>query len=207
MKYLNAPCNNCPYLKKGGVRLRHARIKDLLANLADFSSGGVFNCHKTVHRDESDEEDDDSDEISGPSKAFCGGALIFAEKQGWSNAMMRVGGRLGLYRPDDVKPAAKKRVFDTSKQMYATAEDAKQVKAKQRAAKRSGTGEPCSVANENCEAPAGWSAGGGLIENDEANAQFECSNCREPVCGACSREVRHGGRMCDECAGSESIVA
>jgi hypothetical protein len=129
VKYLNAPCDDCPFLKKGGIRLRRARIQEILGVISDFSSGGEFSCHKTTkHNDEGE---------AAPSHVHCGGALIFMEKQDWSSAMSRLAGRIGLYRPEKVTNAAKKKVFDSVEQMLKTAVDKKKKHS-------SGTGEPCS---------------------------------------------------------------
>ena len=54
----------------------------------------------------------------------------------------------------------------------------------------------CSVANNNCSAPAGWQCGGlggGHYENDDRRqqARFECFACGNPVCGRCSRKVQY----------------
>jgi hypothetical protein len=62
-----------------------------------------------------------------------------------------------------------------------------------------GTGQPCHVANQGCTHPAGWKAGNGHAENKDANAEFLCSECDEPVCGACSGISESGRRVCSDC--------
>lgn len=200
---MNAPCDNCPFLKKGGIRLTHGRVKELVANLSNYSSGGEFTCHKTTVSQEDDEGG--SEMVDGPKPAFCGGALIFAGKQGWSNAMMRIAERLGIYDPRKHTLASGRLVFDSEKQMLDSCVDASARGAvrhrggkKAKPKKPVGTGEPCGVCDEDCTAPAGWD-NGNLVSNDEANAEYECSLCGSPVCGACSVE-RKKKQVCNDCA-------
>lgn len=197
MIHMYAPCDNCPFLKEGGIRLTRARVEELVANLANYSSGGSFPCHKTTVSQEDD--DGDSDRVDGPKAAFCGGALIFSHKQGWANAMIRIAGRLGLYDPEKHPEAAQRLVFDSEREMLATAVD--QPKKSKRAKKPKGTGEPCGVCDEDCTAPAGWN-NGNIVDNPDANAEYECMECGQPVCGACSTE-RKKKRVCNECANPE----
>lgn len=181
MKHLDAPCSNCPFLKKGGIRLRRDRLKDLIGN-----DRGTFSCHKTVKRDDNDTR------VQAKGEAVCGGWLIFMEKTGLPNQMMRIGHTLGMYKPTAAKQ--KTLVFDSVKELLATADDAPKARSVD-------TGEPCSIANEGCEAPAGWGGAGGSIEdNPEANAEFECAECSGPVCMACSVEASNGTeRICADC--------
>jgi hypothetical protein len=55
MKYdLYTPCADCPFRKKGGIRLTRARVVEVAACVEN--PGGEFPCHKTVkHNDEDDE--------------------------------------------------------------------------------------------------------------------------------------------------------
>lgn len=208
MKYLNAPCDNCPFLKKGGVQLRRARIEGILDGLKDFSAGRTFSCHKTVKHDRHEEIDEwglVADHTPGEGEAHCGGALIFMDKQRWSIQMVRIAERLGIYDPSKTKASAKKLVFDTEEQFLAAATDAKEHKKRQKRRKRrklKGTGEPCSVGDDDCEHPAGWD-NGNIVENKEADAPYECVECGQPVCGNCSTE-RKGKRVCAYCAEEEA---
>lgn len=83
MKYtLYKPCDACPFLKGSGFKLpalkRHA--------------AGEFACHKTCTLD-------DTEGVFEPRKnsPHCAGALIFLEKRGQPNQMMRICERLGMY--------------------------------------------------------------------------------------------------------------
>lgn len=55
------------------------------------------------------------------------------------------------------------------------------------------------------EAPAGYLGGDGIAEGTES-AEYDCYECGEPVCGACSRLVpkrRRKERVCVYCIESE----
>lgn len=153
---MHAPCVNCPFLKKGGVRLTMGRVEEIAGGVL-MSQGRTFQCHKTLKKKEQ----------------HCGGAVIFAEKNGNQTQMMRIASRLGMYKPDELK--ARDLVFDTMGDMLKTAVDYEE-----------GTGEPCSIVD----------AGG-------ATAKYECSGCSSPVCGACSQPhpKKKNRRLCNDCAG------
>lgn len=183
MKHLDAPCNDCPFLKKGGVRLRRERLKEIVG------ASGVFSCHKTVKRNEDDEV------IAHKGEAVCGGFLIFMEKTDNANQMMRIGHSLGMYEPAQQK--SQEKVFDSLAELLATAVDAPEDAGED-------TGEPCGIANEGCEAPAGWSDG----RTGTETAKYECSDCTRPVCAGCSSEKKtkvgkkmKTVRVCADCLG------
>lgn len=170
---MNSPCDNCPFLKVGGVRLTMARVQEI-AGGALMSQGRTFQCHKTLKR--------------GQKEAHCGGALIFAEKNGNATQMMRIAERLGMYDADALK--AQDTVFDTLEDMLKTAIDYEE-----------GTGEPCSVADDGCNAPAGYMTGGEAIVQSGASAKYECYGCSNSVCGSCSQPhpKKRGKRLCNYC--------
>lgn len=103
-------CDDCPY-RRGGVRLRRERIRDLIGYATD-NQGAAFYCHKTtgivakVKRERKNLQ--------------CAGALIFAEKQGVANQITRIMGRLGFYDPDALMatPEAAE-VYDSPREMLA----------------------------------------------------------------------------------------
>ncbi len=108
--HLNAPCSNCPFLKKGGIRLMHDRILEITA-------ASMFPCHKTTKKN----SDGRLSEHKG--SAQCGGFLIFNENCGTPTQMMRIGERLGMYDPSLQKPKDRKRVFADLDAMLETALD------------------------------------------------------------------------------------
>ena len=89
---LKKPCHDCPFLRKGGVRLTLARVREIAGGLLD-SQGATFACHKTTV----DDPDDDAERMENRDTRHCAGALIFAEKNGNATQMMRIAERLGLY--------------------------------------------------------------------------------------------------------------
>lgn len=108
------PCSNCPFLRKGGVRLMEFRVREIAGAMLD-TQGTVFACHKTTP------EDDDGEPRIMHSSRHCAGALIFAEKNSTATQMMRIMERLNFYDAKklmkDKKTVA--RVFSTLKEMLA----------------------------------------------------------------------------------------
>lgn len=87
---LKKPCHNCPFLRKGGVRLTLARIREI-GGSALSTQGATFACHKTTI------DTDDGERVDYKDSRHCAGALIFSEKNGNATQMMRIAERLGLY--------------------------------------------------------------------------------------------------------------
>ncbi len=102
MKYtLTKPCNNCPFLRKGGVPLHPRRVVQIAGN-----KQGEFACHKTTRPSRFD----DGTRVETKASQHCAGALIFHEKTG-STQMMRIVERLGMY--DARKVMADQAVVDS----------------------------------------------------------------------------------------------
>lgn len=104
--HVPTPCNNCPFRKVGGIRLRRARVLEL------HDKGGAFPCHKTVDHDDRDRS----------TERECAGAIIFAYKEEGPGAgqMLRVSERLGLVDPalaEDEHPE----IFDSLDEMLEVA--------------------------------------------------------------------------------------
>ena len=113
MKYTQTvPCNNCPWRKETSCLLIPARVKELQKNMLSWG-GGAFPCHKTV------DYSNNSNGVETPNSVHCAGALIFAEKQGFANQMMRIAERLRLYdaRKLMTNNPAIDQVFDSPKEM------------------------------------------------------------------------------------------
>ena len=121
MKYdLKKPCDNCPFLRTGGVRLTAQRIEEIAGGILGWN-GKTFACHKTTI----DVEDDEGlgARGDGPETRHCAGALIFAEKNQGSTQLMRIAERLGRYNRQELmgNPAVVASVFDTIDEMKETA--------------------------------------------------------------------------------------
>lgn len=182
MKFLTAPCSNCPFLKKNGVRLRRERVKDLCRN-ALTSQGGSFPCHKTTGVE-------GYDVPPAQRNAQCAGMILFADKHdGFQNQAVRIAVRLGIFDATRLKREFSKKIFDNEYQMMETAIDAEE--------ETDSDITPCSVTDYGCEAPAGYMDGAYITEGED-NAEFICSECGEPVCGRCSRTVKKK-TVCNDC--------
>lgn len=83
MRYtMTTPCKDCPFTmsKKAFTDRR----------LKEFALGS-FPCHKTASLDEEDGYKQNEKSV------HCAGALIYLEKRGQPNQMMRIAERLGMY--------------------------------------------------------------------------------------------------------------
>jgi hypothetical protein len=86
---LHVPCSNCPFLKRGGIRLTKPRVKQICRDILS-DQGKTFACHKTtVERN--------GEMVEAMSSRHCAGALIFSEKHGSCTQMMRIAERLRMY--------------------------------------------------------------------------------------------------------------
>lgn len=91
---LKRPCGDCPFRSDKLPFLSRGRAQEIAESLHDDAS---FHCHQTLNYD----NEEGSPEINDKS-IHCAGALIIMEREGAANQMMRIGGRLGLYRPEDL---------------------------------------------------------------------------------------------------------
>lgn len=105
-----APCEDCPFLRRGGARLRPERVREIAGNMLR-PDGGPFLCHKTV---------DYSDDYGAATAAsqHCAGALLFALKQDRETYTMRLARRLGW---DPAGLRGHERVFDSVDEMLQAA--------------------------------------------------------------------------------------
>lgn len=65
-----------------------------------------------------------------------------------------------------------------------------------------GTGQPCSVVEKSCTAPAGFGTRQGYGEYKYAKgtgAEYVCHVCGEPVCGGCSYDSALGDKVVRVC--------
>jgi|GEM_PF-1951035 len=179
MKYaMSTPCDHCPFRNDIDGYLRPDRVSEIAESLF---RGGSFPCHKTT---ESWEDDDGgSDMVATENSQQCAGAEIFLAKQGTSTQMSRIAERLGM---KVAKLNMKAPVCGSVSEMLRVHGD-----------DEDDDRESCSVCDDDCEAPAGWQVGGGVIPG-EGSAEFECWHCGQPVCGSCSSMVKRK-RTCNTC--------
>lgn len=106
---LKKPCDNCPFLKQGGVRLEPERALEI-ARYATDRQGATFACHKTTRTVDGERK---------PTKdsQHCAGALIFAEKQGFCNQANRIMERIGVYDASKLDRSTFDDVFDDETEM------------------------------------------------------------------------------------------
>lgn len=96
MKYtMTSPCDACPFLNTPNMKRGFS-----LSRLRDFAEG-QFPCHQTA-----DADNDESEYQATEKSVACAGALIFNEKRGYANQMMRICERLGVYDASKLDMAA-----------------------------------------------------------------------------------------------------
>lgn len=160
---MSQPCKECPFrndLPHG--YLRAERITEICESIL---RGASFPCHKTTV-----EIEDDLD--WGENSQQCAGAEIFLAKQGASSQMSRIAERLGL----------RVAVLDMNAPVCSSHREMLEVHGHN----EDNEYEPCSVADYGCLHPAGYMVGNGVVECTDGEETFECSECCDFVCEACS---------------------
>lgn len=110
MKFdLTTPCGNCPFLRRGGIRLRAGRVREIAEPcLTHGGEGAIFPCHLTAGQGRP---------RSGWS--MCAGSLLFSMNHGVDTQAMQIAERLGIWKPAAMKGHA--RVFANLRAMLRTA--------------------------------------------------------------------------------------
>lgn len=120
MKFdLTEPCVECPFRNDLRVYLRPERVKEIIDCL--FVRDGTFSCHKTNQTLVTVEGDLET--VETRNSQHCAGAMIFLEKQGRANQLMRISERLGFYDRRKLDMAAP--IFDTGDEMIMVAKKAR----------------------------------------------------------------------------------
>ena len=106
------PCNDCPFRRENFISLTPGRVDEVAGNMIS-SAGKTFTCHKSIYPRK---------KIAKKDHQHCGGALIFAEKNGIATQMMRIAERLRIYDParlmSEDNKANRDLVFDTLDEMH-----------------------------------------------------------------------------------------
>lgn len=84
---MTTPCDQCPFLLKMKRGFTMRRLMEM--------ASGEFPCHKTAQL--ADDSEGGEEFVASEDSLHCAGALIFNEKRGTPNQMVRVCERLGLY--------------------------------------------------------------------------------------------------------------
>jgi len=174
---MRTPCAHCPFRSNIRGYLTKERVVEIAHSVIQ---GQSFPCHKTT---EAIENEDGSEDLEATADSVqCAGAEIFAAKHGCSSQMSRISERLGM---KVAKLNMRAKVCKTLTQMVEVHCGPQE------------EGEPCHVCGPDCEAPAGYQMGNGVVEGTEV-VDTTCDSCSEFVCGACSQIVK-GKRICDDC--------
>lgn len=108
------PCSDCPFRREDGVRHNLRMMLSYISYFCGFP-GATFPCHKSVPADDS------RDKWSAwrEGQVLCAGGMIFALKQGVSNAVMLDGVQRGVWNPAMYDAADVACVFDSVEEMTA----------------------------------------------------------------------------------------
>lgn len=196
---LKRPCKNCPFRSDIPKYLREERVQEIADSLYD---GAEFPCHETTEHVEG--PDGWEERIAVPTSAFCAGALITMEKEGYSNQMVRIGERLGMFNVDDLIMDSP--VYDSLEEWVASFRQIPTVTI----TNSDGTTETleyehCGVVAEDCEDPPGFAMGGGVARSTAEPTcnpiEDCCTHCGTTMCTACRAEdTEDGYPQCKYCA-------
>lgn len=99
MKYtMTNPCDQCPFLNTPQMKRGFA-----MRRLKEFAESD-FPCHQTA-----DADNEEGEYYATEKSVACAGMLIFNEKRGYANQMMRISERLGMYDASKLDMEAKVR--------------------------------------------------------------------------------------------------
>jgi len=174
---IKAPCAKCPFRAKfKGEQdyLRPGRRAEIALSVLE---GAEFPCHETVDYDTEDE--DGGPRMPQQGEVPCVGLDIVMLRAGQSGQMQRIRERIGMLDPARLlTKSAKLKMWDWDE---ITLDDLEGLE-----------GEPCSVVGPDCEAPAGYSTGSGVIAGtDMLGPDQFCHECGEPVCESCMDDPEH----------------
>jgi hypothetical protein len=160
------PCPHCPFRNDNEGYLRPERASEIVQSL--LVGDMTFPCHETVDRD------DEGEPITDFETEHCAGAMIFMEKLGQPNQLMRVGERVGFYGRGKLDMDAP--VVSTPEEFIAL-----------HGGDLEEEGEPCEICDPDCEAPAGYMGAGGPVTNYvPPGLTSSCPNCGTIICGTCT---------------------
>lgn len=96
---LTLPCGNCPFLNNGkAISLEDGRKEEIITGLLKGLQGS-FHCHKTVHRPDGRNFNDDGD-YEPVDVSHCPGAAAVSRKFGRDTTMVQIATRLGFIKED-----------------------------------------------------------------------------------------------------------
>lgn len=105
---MKSPCDNCPFRREGGIKLRPARIREIAGMMLE-SQGGTFPCHKTV------DYEGDEPRVSRDAQ-HCAGAVAFALKHDTLPQVARIAERFRLLDAEAIFQESGDLVWDSINQ-------------------------------------------------------------------------------------------
>ena len=170
------PCEKCPFRTDIPPFLTVARAHEIQTSIY---RGDSFWCHETVDYDRWEDDDGETADFyhAGSKESVCAGSIMVADLEGKPDQLTRVAEGLRQDGFDDIRNCGVP-VYE-SFSAWAKAQETRG---------SSDLEDPdldyCSVADMNCEAPAGTMYGDGIVDGDEMTASH-CPDCGETVCPSC----------------------
>lgn len=182
-------CKTCPF--RGGSGLRDGRRQQIWR--AVMVDDQTFSCHSEVGYDVDDGDPDAEPDASMARQ--CAGATTLALREDAYNQVMRLDERLSTGPvQDDAVP------FSSWAEWLA--EDKTDAVPSKECCGGECDGHTCEVVGPDCECPAGYMGGGGVVENpDRLEDPAFCEACGNAMCGACQANEWH----CVECETDGSL--
>lgn len=113
---LPRPCQNCPFLRDGGIRLTRLRAREIAENQIDPDGQG-FPCHKTVSSETHDAMAENGEFAWVKGMQYCAGAIVFALNNESFNSSLQIAMRTCEFRPELRTPDVRASVFDSVYEM------------------------------------------------------------------------------------------
>lgn len=184
---LKKPCPKCPFRSDIDKYLRFERVQEIANSLYQ---GAEFPCHQTTEHYE-DPDTGAMERIVTSKSAFCAGALITMEKEGYSNQMVRISERLGMYDRENLDMEAP--VYGSLAEWVASYVEVPTVTVEgPNGVVEVLEFEHCGVVGPECEDPPGYMGGGGVMHSTEVPTcnpiEDCCGYCGTPACTACKSD-------------------
>ncbi|HHT4259169.1 TPA: hypothetical protein ACTYZB_004836 [Klebsiella variicola] len=99
---MKRPCQDCPFLKNGGIQLHEGRLTQIKKTLLSDDQR-PFQCHKTTYPTGGDYDEDSGKYLPSGKEVYCAGAMAFLYANRRMNVPMRLGVVYGVLNIDDLE--------------------------------------------------------------------------------------------------------
>ena len=116
---MKTPCDNCPFLKEGGIRVSKTRARNIVGESTHFP------CHKTIDYNGGEDEDGNNVANNTAHTKTCAGYMILLFRIGKPNQILQIASRIGLLDQGSLMSnnPATDLVFESAEEMIEASED------------------------------------------------------------------------------------